>query len=303
MAHSHASIFAIGEVLFDAFPEYERLGGAPFNFIIHLHRLGYSTDFLTCVGRDAAGKQILDFLADQEMALQFIQKDDQRPTGRVTVEMLANGGHRFQILPDRAYDSIQYPKNLVESPSFNPALIYFGSLSQRSPITRETLYRILDLKKNKSLVFLDLNLRAPYFDLEIIEQSLRACDILKFNDEELRELQSMMPSLPRNSETCIKQLMQEYALQTVCLTRGGRGSQLFYQGNFFEKSLSDNIEITDTIGAGDGFAAILSAGILEAWSGEQMLSRASEFAGAICGMVGAVPDEDSFYDKYKKWFL
>jgi fructokinase len=302
MSRSRPCIFAIGEVLFDAFPDYERLGGAPLNFIIHLHRLGYPTSFLTRVGQDSSGEQILDFLADQQMDLRYVQKDDHYPTGRVTIEMLPQGGHRFQILPDRAYDHIQYPADLVDAPSFKPSLIYFGSLAQRSPTTEETLYRILELKKNKCLVFLDLNLRTPYFDLEIIKKSLRACDILKLNYEELKELQSMMPSLPENNVTCIKQLMQEFALQSVCLTRGGKGSQLYYKDNFFEKSLSDNIEITDTVGAGDGFAAILAAGILEGWSGEEILSRASEFAEAICSMPGAIPEEDSFYDKYKKWF-
>lgn len=302
MAHNRPYIFSIGEVLFDVFGNQEKLGGAPFNFIIHLHKLGFPTGFLTRIGHDHYGDKIIEYLKQKRFNLDFVQFDDNHPTGRVTVEMQPDGSHRFDILSERAYDYIEYPHDLLEAPSFNPSLIYFGTLAERNTVTRETIYRILELKKNKSIIFLDLNLRAPFFDAIIVEKSLKACDVLKVNDEELDQLKSLIPSLPKEPTSAVEKIIDHYNINIACVTRGAKGSELYYEGEFFKKDLIGKISVVDTVGSGDGFAAILAAGILYGWKGNMILERASEFAAKICGQKGAIPEEDSFHESFSKWF-
>ena len=231
-----------------------------------------------------------------------VQRDDRHPTGRVTVEMKGDS-HRFHIEPEKAYDYIAYPQDLLESPTFKPSLIYFGTLAQRSPVTQETINRILDSKNKTTHSFLDLNLRAPFFDAIIVEKSLKACDVLKINHEELEQLKSLIPFLVKEPTAVVERIMKHYNIPVVCVTCGAEGSELYYRGEYFKKELTEKTDVVDTVGSGDGFAAILAAGLLYQWSGPMILERASEFAARICEQKGAIPAEDSFYESSRKWFL
>lgn len=294
-------ILSIGEILFDSFPDGDRLGGAPFNFICHLHNMGFPTAFLSRIGDDEPGKKILNFLDKRKINRDLLQIDPQKPTGRVQVDMKSDGSHAFNILTEQAYDYISYPEEIIESPGFNPSLIYFGTLGQRGAKTGQTISQVLKKKRPNCLNFLDINLRAPFFSKEVIERSLNFCNILKINNEELSSLKGFFPVLPQGEEECLRKVANHFGIDSVCLTKGDKGSRLLYQNQIFTSKPVTVNKLVDTVGAGDGYAAILAMGILQNWTGEAIINRASEFAARLCESAGAVPGKDDFYSAFKDW--
>lgn len=294
-------ILVIGEILFDEFPEYRRLGGAPYNFAHHLNQLGFDVRFISRIGIDDAGREILHRLELAQFCLDDIQIDDVHPTGRVNVQLDQSGGPQFDIIADVAYDFIEfipeYHLDLIEG----ARLIYFGSLIQRSEAGHRNLQKFISMKRQESINFYDINLRPGCYSDEIIEQSLKKADILKLNSGELSELKQML-SLEMNNEQFVQHLMETYAVGTVSLTKGELGSELFTDKGRFSSEPADAIRIVDPVGAGDAYAAMLAAGILRKWPPEEILGQASPFAARICEIKGAIPDSASFYEPFKILF-
>ena len=125
-------ILVIGEILFDQFPSYRKLGGAPFNFAYHLQQFGYPVRFINRIGTDELGKEILGYLEEKSFPSDDIQIDNAKSTGMVHVELSANGVPKFHILPDVAYDNILYDNIFQIKDDYVVDLVYYGSLIQRS---------------------------------------------------------------------------------------------------------------------------------------------------------------------------
>lgn len=293
-------ILVIGEILFDEFPTYRRLGGAPFNFAYHLKNFGFDIRFVSRIGMDDAGKEILEILESSKFDLDDIQLDDLHPTGRVTVHLDKSGGPQFDIISDVAYDYLE----------FNPAyhleligearLLYFGSLIQRSEIGYKNLHRFFAASAPDARNFYDINLRPGCYNNAIIEKSLSKTDILKLSTEELEILRQML-SIDKNTEAFIQYLIREYSLATVSLTKGKSGSALYINhGSFSAEAAAVNV--VDSVGAGDAYAAMLAAGILKSWSAPEILQRSSLFASRICEIKGAIPENTSFYEPFRPLF-
>jgi len=105
-------VLVLGEILFDIFPQYRRIGGAPFNFAFHLKKLGVPVRFISCVGEDEPGQRILEFLNSHGFALEDIKIDANHPSGRVLVRLDGRGMPEFDILPDVAYDYIDHERTM-----------------------------------------------------------------------------------------------------------------------------------------------------------------------------------------------
>jgi fructokinase len=140
-----------------------------------------------------------------------------------------------------------------------------------------------------------MNLRPKAYTREIVIQSLDHADILKLNNEEL-EITAQMLGIHEGDETA-RYLMRHYAIAEVAITKGENGSVLYRNGQRYEANASAQKSVTDTVGAGDAYAAILAIGHLQRWSPANTVSVAAEFAGEICGIEGAVPSSDGFYGK------
>src|SRR5689334_5324194 len=97
-------IIGIGEILWDLLPGGKQLGGAPANFAHHAHALGAEAWPVSRVGADDLGREILGRLAHMGLPTEQVQTDSSAPTGTVSVEMLAGGGHRFTIHENVAWD-------------------------------------------------------------------------------------------------------------------------------------------------------------------------------------------------------
>ncbi len=294
-------ILVIGEILFDVFPEYRRLGGAPFNFACHLSHLGFDVRFVSRIGSDDAGREILHQLELAGFYLDDIQIDEVHSTGKVNVRLDKSGEPQFDIIADAAYDYIEfipeYHSDLIEGAQ----LIYFGSLIQRSRAGHRNLQNFISADTPETLNFYDINLRPGCYNNAIIETSLSKTDILKLNSGELAELKQIL-SEQMNNEQFVQHLMEAHSVSAVALTKGRRGSELFTDRGRFSAESADAIRIVDPVGAGDAYAAMLVAGMLEKWPPERILAQASLFAARICEIKGAIPDSASFYEPFKVLF-
>jgi fructokinase len=139
-------ILALGEILFDVFPDYRRLGGAPFNFAFHLKQLGFPVRFVSRVGKDRNGKEIRAAVKAHGFSPADLQIDSRYATGTVAVSLNDTGVPTFDILPNVAYDYIDFTP-AVGSLLEDCTLIYFGTLIQRTERGFKNLQNILSARK------------------------------------------------------------------------------------------------------------------------------------------------------------
>ena len=266
------AILCFGEILFDIFPEYQRLGGAPFNFAYHMHSLGHDTTLTSRVGDDDNGREILNF-AKKNVGIDSIQIDLDHETGKVLIQLDDKGIPAFDIVENDAYDYIDLNGKLEKLLQKRPSLIYFGTLAQRNQTSRSTLEKILSSTTSAS-VFYDMNLRQHYFSKEIIERSLRASNIVKLNDDELNSCKSLFQG-PDSDEAYLLDWIVRFDLDWICLTRGEKGSELYHKDDHVIMGHVPQKSVADTVGAGDAYTSILALGILNHWSAETILNRAT----------------------------
>jgi fructokinase len=290
-------IVVIGEILIDKFPNYERIGGAPFNFAYHLKMLGFSVRFITRVGDDRNGRRIVDKLKQSGFDRRDIQIDAGRPTGTVRVKLDHQGVPHFDICEDVAYDYLDLDIDLPPDAGA-PKMIYFGTLLQRTDAARRQVKGFLKRYGDGAARFCDINMRPPHVNAQAVIESLRQADLLKLNQDELTDIQGRLTG-PQGAADFIPWLMETFAIGAVALTRGSRGSSFFTRDGQISSPAVLEADVIDTVGAGDGFAAILAAGYLRGVSWAEILAQASRFAAHICRIPGAIPDDDAFYDNFR----
>lgn len=290
-------ILVIGEILVDIFPEYRRIGGAPFNFSYHLHRFGWPVKLVSRIGEDETGREILDLLRRHNFGADHVQVDAWHPTGRVLVHPDGSGNHEFEILPDVAYDHIDLPDCPEAITGNPPALIYFGTLVQRTSAAFGRLQNFLASRSPETRCLYDINLRPGCYNTEIVHNSLRQTDILKINAAEVTMVRDMLNS-PLPEDRFIDWLMREYKIEMVSLTRGNGGSELITPYSRNKAAVPETGPVADSVGAGDAYAAVLAWGYLNDWTPERILTEASAFSARICQIQGAIPDDQAFYDSF-----
>ncbi len=287
-------ILVLGEVLVDRFPDGHRIGGAPLNFAFHLHHLGHRLRLVTRVGGDRDGRRIEAMLATHGLATADVQIDRQHATGRVNVRLDAEGVPAFDIVAPAAYDFIDLQSLSAGERPFHAGMIYFGSLAQRSDHGLAQIQQLLETRSPETRCICDLNLRAPHYDRKRIENCLQHADILKLNDEELAIIAGLFNTGPTMSAAAAG-LMAAFKIDTLAITRGARGSCVFQDGQRFESPPPPAVEVRDTVGAGDAFAAVLASGMLEHRPMPRILAAATEFAARICEQAGATPADTAIY--------
>lgn len=292
-------ILAIGEILFDIFPNYKRLGGAPFNFATHIQSFGFNTTFVSRIGKDENGRKILQILKNRGLDTSFIQIDETHETGNVQVMLDDDGVPEFEIIKDVAYDYLVFDEKIKTFLTNDIDLIYFGTLIQRTPQGFKTIQQILEQKPNTPSLY-DVNLRQNCYNEKIIKNSLKYCDILKINDDEVDILQEMFAFRGLGVDF-IQYLRTEFSIRWVSLTKGREGSILYTEWGEESIGLTQTSDVVDTVGAGDAYASILAIGYLLNWQPQAILEKATQFAGSICGIEGAIPENDNFYNDFKKW--
>ena len=284
-----------GEVLFDCFPDNKQvLGGAPFNVAWNLRALGLDPLFVSSVGSDNHGEKIKDAMSAWGMNTQYLQTNNQHPTGIVSVTF-NNNEPAYDIVENSAWDFISETE-LQDIP--NIPLLYHGTLGLRHPVAANTLTHLK--KKISGKIFLDVNLRSPFWSKALIQRQLADCHYLKLNEDELQLLAASEDSAIDQARA----LSTQYDIEYVFVTLGKNGAfAIDKSGNHFQVKPAGLTEVVDTVGAGDAFSSVLIMGILADWEIIIMLQRAQALAGAVVGLQGASTQDKAFYQQLSKdWF-
>jgi fructokinase len=271
-------VVGIGEALWDVLLTVKKLGGAPANFAYHAGRMGYDALAISAVGIDALGDEILDVLRQKN--LEHLMPRVDYPTGTVQVTVDDRGIPSYEIKQHVAWDHIPFTSEM-EAVARECRAVCFGSLAQRSPESRATILRFLDTVSPDCLKIFDINLRQQFYTRDIIEESLRRCNILKINDE---ELDIITPMLGKDKQ----QLIRDYQLSMLVLTCGTEGSYIFTTE---EESFlpTPKVDVVDTVGAGDSFTGAFVASLLSGKSIREAHQMAVEVSAFVCTQAGAMP--------------
>lgn len=276
------NIIGIGELLWDMLPNGKELGGAPTNFCFHINNLGGNATVISAVGDDQLGDEAVAILIEKNIKY-HIQTTKYYPTGTVTVTLI-DGIPYYIIHENVAWDQIQVDQGLLSQLSGIHAICY-GSLAQRSEISRGSVQKILKSANKQTLKVFDINLRQHYYNKKIICNSLFAANVLKLNDEELEVLKKML-ELPEIDEIACTVLLNRFDLKVLALTKGEKGSFLLTKDEI-STHVTPKVDVVDTIGAGDSFTAAMVMGLLNKKPLKQIHKEAAEYAAKICTIRGA----------------
>ncbi len=279
-------IVGMGEALWDVLPEGKKIGGAPANFAYNVSQFGLPSCVVSAVGDDPLGHEIIENFTEKELNLLIAEVP--YPTGVVNVEIDAAGVPQYDIKENVAWDNIPYTEELRDL-AHRTRAVCFGSLAQRNIVSRETVNAFLDdmPKDDDTLVVFDVNLRQSFYTPEILCNSMKRCNILKINDEELVTVSRMFgyPGIDLQDKCWI--LLGKYNLKMLILTCGINGSYVFTPGNVSFQP-TPKVDVADTVGAGDSFTAAFIAGIIKGLSVTEAHSLAVRTSAYVCTCQGAM---------------
>ncbi len=292
-------IISLGEVLWDLFPDRECFGGAPANFACHAAILGGEVAMVSTVGDDRYGRQAIQILSGFGIDVSLLQVIPGAGTGTVGVVLDEDGRPTFTIHEGSAWDRIAWNEELKARVTKVDA-IYFGTLGQRSEVSRNTIRRCVEAARTAGVPrVLDINLRRPFFDSAMIRESIQLASILKLSDDELSEICNAFGICTTTQPSVIlRELVDSQNLDLVIMTRGARGAVLATPNEVIEQSGIPTVVI-DTVGAGDSFTAAFLLGLLRGESHPQNLFTACTVAAAVCSQSGAVPNKPDISQSLK----
>lgn len=280
-------VVGMGEALWDVLPEGKKIGGAPANFAYHVSQFGLPGIAVSAIGDDVLGREIVENFDAKKLTYHL----DTVPyaTGTVQVELDSAGVPQYDIKENVAWDNIPWTRELEEI-AIDTKAVCFGSLAQRNVVSRETIGKFLDAmpSDNDPLVVFDVNLRQSFHTKEILCESMKRCNVLKINDEELVTISRMFgyPGIDLQDKCWI--LLGKYNLKMLILTCGINGSYVFTPGNVSFQP-TPKVEVADTVGAGDSFTAAFVASILKGKSVVDAHRKAVEISAFVCTQNGAMP--------------
>ena len=276
-----------GEILYDVFPDEERIGGAPLNVAARLSSLEVNTQMISKIGTDQKGEQIITFLKEQGVETSNVLSDPQHPTGVVNVSLSKSGSATYEIAYPAAWDKIQVTRENQQAVE-EADIFIFGSLVCRDEVSRNSLFELLPTANYKVL---DFNLRPPHYTRELLCDLINKADFIKFNDDELFEIAEILGSPYHSLEQNLWFIAERSTAKTICVTKGRHGAVLLKDGKLYYNS-GFKIKVEDTVGAGDSFMAGLLAKIFQGENSQNALDFACALGALVAGEQGANPELD-----------
>lgn len=274
-------ILSFGEVLWDAFGEEKKAGGAPMNVARHLVQQNMDVSFASRVGGDPSGDGLVDFLKQNGLYSELIQRDATLPTCEVTVQLDEHNQATYIIPQPVSWDNIQ-PEAALKQAAKDASAIVYGSLASRTAATRDTLLGLLN--DTQALKIFDVNLRPPHYTAETLAELAKYADVVKMNDEEADLLVGSAGTLHEKIEA----FHAKYHTKTICVTLGSKGAVIWHENRFYEHA-GFKIKVADTVGAGDSFLATFIAGLLNGDAMNNILVKASAIGAFVASRRGANP--------------
>jgi len=275
-------VVSFGEILWDKLPSGKEPGGAPLNFAYRLNSFQNSLSIISKVGDDLLGKELIEFLKKNKLDTEHIQISKIHKTGEVNVSIDKKGIADYNILNPVAWDDINY-NTKIEKLVKNCSIFVFGSLINRNETSRDTLKELLKIAPFK---LFDVNLRSPYYNLNLIKELMLSSDFIKFNLEEITEISSIYNRQKTSLEGMIKIISMKTKTTNICVTMGEKGACYYTNKSFYFQD-GFKIKVLDTIGAGDSFLATLIEGILNNTKPQEVLKKACAVAAIVASKKGA----------------
>ncbi|HKG15408.1 MAG TPA: carbohydrate kinase [Pyrinomonadaceae bacterium] len=281
----------LGELIWDMLPEGRRLGGAPSNFAYMARLLGNRSAVASRVGDDALGREARARLEAAGVSTAYVQVEAEHPTGTVGVRVGERGEPTFKVNGNSAWDYLEWNERW-EGLAARADCVCFGTLGQREPRARETIVRFLGRVRPAALRVFDVNLRHSFFTPEMLARSLALSSVVKLNADELRLAASMLSLRGEDEMTLAEDLLARFGLALVAVTRGERGSLLVSAEGASEHA-GFRVEVADTIGSGDAFAAALAHCRLRGATLEVSNEIANRVGSWVATQPGATPEADA----------
>ncbi|TKC01874.1 carbohydrate kinase family protein [Pedobacter cryotolerans] len=277
------TVVSIGEILWDVFPEGKKAGGSSMNVALNLHKQGINSQFISAIGDDVNGKELIEFLASNNFPTNLIQVSA-LPTSTVQVKLDEQQQATYTIVEPVAWDAIEISEEAITAVKNADAFVYC-SLTCRNEKSKNTILNLISYAKLK--VF-DINLREPFYTIATLKQLLAAADILKVNEHELAYLKNELNLSGNTDEQLLKQLSLLFSIQIICLTVGEKGAYVLHD-DFFHHHKGYVIKVADTVGAGDSFLATFVASYLKGYPMDTILDRACKVGAFVASQIGANP--------------
>lgn len=288
MIYMKHRIVGIGDVLWDCLPEGRKIGGAPANFAYYMRQFGFDSLLVSAIGNDELGGEIKDVLTQKDLKCHL--EISEYPTGTVMIGLDDKGIPSYRIIENVAYDHIHYTPEL-DKVANECTVVCFGSMTQRNPVTRNTIIRFLEAmpQTEETYKVFDINLRESFYDKDIISESLRLCNVFKVNDEELEVVKEMFGYEGLSDREVCRKIISDRNLEYLILTCGTEGSYIFTES---EESFmyTPEVEVADTVGAGDSFIAAFMASILKGSAIREAHELAVKVSAYVCTQFGGMCD-------------
>ncbi len=282
-------ILGIGEILWDLLPDGPRLGGAPFNVTAHLRRFGHDVRFGTGVGDDELGARTIEAIRELGIGLDLVQLIPEARTGTAGVELDDLGVPRFDIAKGVAYERFDLDAAaLDETVRWRPDALVFGTLAQRSTSVRGATQRLVEALP-ASIRLYDVNLRAGGWEPDLPGELAAMATVVKLNGDEVDVMSGLGWGPAASRESFARALAARFGLGAVCITLGRAGAGLLLRDRYLEAP-APSVEVVDTIGSGDAFAAALLDGLLDGRDHESLLVRANALGALVASRPGAIPE-------------
>ncbi len=284
-------LVSIGEILWDVFPEGEFIGGAPFNLAAHAARLGNESYLLSAVGEDSYGRRALAEMQRLGVKKDLMVVSRRNPTGIVSVSRAGAEEASYTILRPAAYDDVTASAALLQKVSqIAPQWLCFGTLFAHPASGLDTLRQVLESSPGRR--FYDVNLRDGHYHWDTVETLLHTANVVKLNEHELGWVARKSGYQGQQFPLLTENLSKEYAIETICVTRGGRGCSVYHRGETVEVE-GESVTVVSTVGAGDSFSAMLLHGISSGWSMAQCARKANQLGAFVASHQGAIPEYDA----------
>jgi fructokinase len=286
-------IISIGEILWDVIGNSEYLGGAPLNFAAHARRLGHEVFLVSGVGDDDRGHRALAAMQERGISCDFVQVVAGKPTGTAGVELDPDGKPMFRIVRPAAYDFVRVTLPLMQRVAdLQPHWIYFGTLYHISNQALASTLRLLE-EVPVARKFYDVNLRDGNWNLATVERLASQANVIKLSDSEAEFLDGSLSTegLQGSVEHFCRRWSEQYSCKTICVTLGERGCGIYRDGSY-TTAPGRKVEVSDTVGAGDAFAAAFLHGIDRGWDAQRCGTFANAVAALTASKPGAIPEWD-----------
>jgi fructokinase len=281
---TNPSVVCYGEILWDLLPTGEVPGGAPMNVAYHINKLGHSPAVITRIGRDERGDKLVKLLEGKNISTAFVQLDKLLPTGIVYATPNEHKEMEYDIVAPVAWDVIEWNDDMPGL--FNSSNYFvFGSLIARNTTSRDTLFRLLEVAKNKVL---DVNLRPPHYTNKLLQDLLSKANIAKLNAAELDFISSWFGKYA-TTEDKMNVVLEKFNLDTVIVTKGGDGAMINIGGQVYSHP-GFKVVVQDTVGSGDSFLAAIIAGLIEKRDPTDILEFACAVGALVTSKKGGWPD-------------